>query len=194
MREVGADHGGLDAPAALTGALVAISVLAILAAVLGAIFSGFALDIYHSGPHGDQTRFGAALGALALLAAFFWGGWATGRAARYGMAANAVAVVVFTLVIGLALTLIGHAADTNAPLLSGQLPGWLTNFSTSSDALISALVGLALMLVGAIAGALRGVRYHRQLDRELLAEPEDMIDATQTAPEQPDRSHLRPAR
>jgi amino acid transporter len=183
--DVRVDHGGLDAPASLTGALVAIAVMAIIASVLGAIFSGFALDVYHSGPNGNQTVFGAILGALVLLIAFFWGGWTAGRSARYGAAANGLMVVVWTVAIGALLVLVGHLSSSDQPLLDGQIPSWLNDFSFKGDALISGLAGLAIMVIGALFGAARGVGYHRRLDRELLAEPEDMVEATPEVPDAP---------
>jgi hypothetical protein len=55
-----------------------------------------------------------------------------------------------------------------------MLPGWLTDFSTDQAVLLSALVGIVVMLVASVLGAAKGASWHRRVDRALLAEPEDL--------------------
>lgn len=169
--DVREDHGGIDAPASFVGALVAISMLGLLAALAGAFVDQVNLDAFS----GDEQAYaGVAVGALVVLLAFFAGGWTAARSARYSGVANSVMTVVWTLVIAAAFSALGWLLASDTPLLDGQLPNFLTGDDFDQDAALSAVAGLVVMLVGAVMGGIKGQSYHRKLDRELLAEPEDM--------------------
>lgn len=174
LSEARADHGGLSLSASFVGSLVAIAMIGLLSAVMGALASNYAYDIYAASDTTDGQLAGAIAGLAVLFVAFFVGGWTAGRSARYSGLANGAAVVAWTLLIALVFGVLGLLIGEDTGLLSGQLPSWLTEWTTSTQAVISALIGLTVMLVGSIMGAWRGTHYHAVIDREIAAGPEDL--------------------
>ncbi len=186
LRDVRNDNGGLDIPASLMGALVAISALGLLGVLATAIFTQV---IYDATSGSSQGWAGVALGALVVFLAFFFGGWTAARAARYSGFVNGIAVVVWVMLIAVSYSALGYALGKNSALLEHMLPNWLTtsDFTITKDAAISGIAGLVVMLLGSLLGSARGAAYHRRLDNQLLAEPEDMTSAPVAveAPAQP---------
>jgi hypothetical protein len=175
LDEVRHDHGGMDGPASLVGALVAIAAMGLFGALAVALFGSVIYDVVRGGD--SQDAWGAiAAGILVVLLSFFAGGWTAARSARYSGVANAVGVVIWTLLIAVGFSALGWAIGKDEPLLDLMLPNWLTtsDFKFTPEAMISAAAGIGVMLVGAILGGLKGAAYHRGIDRELTAEPEDM--------------------
>lgn len=162
--------GGLDVPASLTGMLVALALLLILSGVASAAIGTIA---YQAGVRGNQEELsiGALItaGAVVLLS-FLIGGWAAGRMARYSGAFNGAMVAVWFLLLMALLAAIGAIAGDaynlfdNLQVAKARLPNWFSGDTVETAAIISAIVFVLLMFLGAVLGGLWGERMHRRAD------------------------------
>jgi hypothetical protein len=162
--------GGIDIPASLIGMLVALGLLVILAGIAAGAISQFGYQTgIEEGRADEVTAGGAIAGIVVLLLSFLIGGWTAGRMARYDGVKNGVMVVVWTIiVIAILSALTAWAGDEYNVLARADLPRFDRD-ALAMSAIISGLVALAAMLVGAIVGGIWGAMYHRRADREILA-------------------------
>lgn len=160
--------GGLDLPAAFAGTMAALGMLAVLGAIAGAWSSAYG-DNLSSAEVVSATGVIAALAIIVLSAMF--GGWVTGRAARYNGSGNGLLTGVLLVLLGVGLSwLIGSQAEQSGNL---SMPDWITQDTTSNEALMTAgLAALVALLSAALGGSL-GSFWHRRVDRSLVTETEN---------------------
>ena len=177
---------------ALAGTLVAFGAVALVAVAAGAAGSALGLDL--DGVSTSEWRqagiAGAVIGAIVVFGAFFFGGYTAGRMGRRAGARHGVLVFLLSaLLIGLVALL--------AWAMSGQLnvardlrdSGVPTDQDTWGDIGIGAAIAAgAAMLLGSIAGGIRGDRWHGRLataviehrDAAVIDAPPEPIDRTET--------------
>jgi hypothetical protein len=166
------EFGGLDWPAAFFGWLVAIGLATMLVALLAA--AGTALGITATATPGTVPAVADSIGvagglllALALLVAYFAGGYVAGRMARFdglrqGLAVWGIALAI-TLVLAAAGALLGAEYNVFGQL---DLPRVPVDEGTVTTGGIVALGAVALVTVVAAAlGGRAGERYHRRIDQ-----------------------------
>jgi MFS family permease len=165
--------GGIDIPASLVGMLTALSTTLILAGLIGAALG--AVD-YQSGLEGDAEDIAlwSMIGGVAVLfVAYFIGGWAAGRMARYDGARNGFATGVWTLVFGAILAGLGAWIGSDYDVFRNvELPQWFSTDAFTTRAIITGIAAIAAMFLGGIIGGLWGERYHRRADRAIVSTTE----------------------
>jgi hypothetical protein len=167
-----AEFGGLDWPAAFFGWLVAIGIATLLVAVLGA--AGAALGITEMGSTSDVAAkadtIGVAGGVLllvALLIAYYAGGYVAGRMARFDGLRQGVAVWFIALAVTVLLALAGLVLGSEYNVFEQlDLPRIPVDEGTVTTGGIIALAAVAVgTLLAAVLGGRSGERYHRRIDR-----------------------------
>jgi hypothetical protein len=151
----------------LAGTLVAFGAVALAAAAAGA--GGSALGLDADGISTDEWRqagvAGAAVGALIVFGAFFFGGYTAGRMSRRAGARHGGLVFLLSAVLIGVVALIGWAmsGDLNVArdLRDSGVP---TDEDTWGDiGAGAAIAAAAAMLLGSILGGIRGDRWHGRL-------------------------------
>jgi len=108
---------------------------------------------------------GFVAGLLTLALAFLFGGWVAGRMARYDGGRNGLLVVVWFVVLAALLGAIGAWAGSDYDVFEGvHLPQWFSSNARTAGGLVTAAVGLLIMLIAAFVGGKVGERYHRRAD------------------------------
>jgi hypothetical protein len=162
-----AGHGTTSFVSVLAGTLVAFGAVALVAAIAGAIGSqlGLTTDGISTSEYRDAGMVGAAVTAVVLLVAFFFGGYVAGRMSRragflHGVLVFVLAALVVAAVAGLAAWL-GDPDSVRSTLSDSGVP---TDANTWSDIGIGAgIAALVAMLVGSILGGIRGDRWHGRI-------------------------------
>jgi hypothetical protein len=160
--------GGVDVPATLVGALVAMALTTILGAVGGAIL-GTTLFGGDTTIQSTDVLPAAVVGGLVLALAYFVGGWAAGRVARYNGTRNGVMAAVWTILFVLALaaaaTYFGDRYDVLAQI---GIPNWLTSDDVMTGGIVGGIAAVVLMVLFAAFGGRRGEAYHDRADSVLI--------------------------
>jgi len=162
--------GGIDLPASLVGMLTALAMLTLLGGLIGAAIGAIG---YQTGLDDSATGLsiaGLARGIAALLVAYYVGGWAAARIARYDGVRNGVMTGVWTLVVGAVLAVLGATLGAKYNVLANvDLPSWFSRDALTIGAIASGFAAIAAMLLGGAAGGAAGARYHRRADAAVLA-------------------------
>jgi hypothetical protein len=154
----------------VAGTFVAFGAVALIAAAAGALGSTLGIDT--DGISTDEWRqagiAGAAVAALVLFASFFFGGYTAGRMSRRAGARHGVLVFLLSVVlmagIGVAAWGASDTPTTDDVTESIDDTGVPTDSDTWSDIGIGAgIAAIAAMLIGSIAGGIRGDRWHGRL-------------------------------
>lgn len=165
------EFGGFHFGAAFFGWLNATAVSVLLISLLTAAGSAVALtatnstkDLVHS-----AATVGVAGGILlfvAMLVAYYAGGYVAGRMARFDGGIQGFGVWIIGLIITAILGAAGAAFGANYNLLQQvhlpSIPVSAGSFTTGG--IITALAILLGTLLAAIAGGKMGTRYHRKID------------------------------
>jgi amino acid transporter len=165
--------GGLNIGAAFFGWLVAIAIAILLTSIVGAVVAaiGSTTNITQSDAQRSAGTIGVAAGVVLLVVltvAYFTGGYVAGRMSRYDGARQGVGVWVIGLLVTLVALALGAMFGSQYNILDRvDLP----RIPVSTDQLgwggiITALLVLALTLLGAALGGIVGHRYHNRVDRE----------------------------
>jgi hypothetical protein len=161
--------GGVDFPASLVGMLTALALLTLLGGLVGAAVGAIG---YQSGLDGNEQELslgGLAGGVVALFIAYFVGGWAAARIARYDGVRNGVMTGVWTLLLAAILATLGATLGSEYDVLSRvDLPNWFSRDALTAGAIVSGVVAVIAMLGGGALGGSRGDRYHRRADAAIL--------------------------
>jgi hypothetical protein len=179
IREARERYGGLDIPAVLSGMLVGLAMLVILAGLASAAIGELA---FQTGIEGNQTELsvGALITAGAVLfLSFLTGGWAAGRMARYNGALNGFMVALtFVILLGVLAALGAIAGDAynlfdNLQVAKARLPDWFSADTVTTAAIVSAIAFAVVTFLGAILGGLWGARFHRRVDEVIASRTAD---------------------
>lgn len=161
--------GGLDLPASLVGLLVAISLELMLAAGIAAIV-GTNFDLANIS---EDVAVGTLVAAVAVMfVAYFVGGWAAGRVARYDGVLNGAMVALFGILLAALFAGLGAWAGDEYDLFAQVgAPSWVFDAldGLGTEALIAGGAALAAMLIGGTLGGKLGENYHRDADETLAA-------------------------
>jgi len=179
IREARERFGGLDIPSILSGMLVGVAMLVILAGLASAAFGEIA---FQTGVAGNQSEL--SLGALitagvVLFLSFLTGGWAAARMARYSGALNgSMVAITFLIFLGVLAALGAIAGDAynlfdNLRVAKANLPNWFSADTVTTGAIVSAAAFVAVTFVGAILGGLWGGRFHRRADAVIASRVAD---------------------
>lgn len=173
-----ARHAGFDWLASFLGFTVAMFFLIVLLGVVGAIAGtvGFQLQAAAPGTGGgpisepvQRIGVGVLLASwLAALIAYFVGGYAAGRVARYDGVRNGVGVVLWTVLAALVLGILGAIFGSRFNV-TDQLHLTVSPSSLTLPGAVSLVVTLLIMLCGSALGGLLGSLYHRRVDRDAAA-------------------------
>lgn len=173
-----ARHAGFDWLAAFLGFTVATFFLIVLLGVVGALAGtvGFQLQAAAPGTGGgpisdpaQRIGVGVLLASwLAALIAYFVGGYAAGRVARYDGVRNGAGVVLWTVVVALVLGVLGAIFGSRFDV-TDQLHLGVSPSSLTLPGVVSLVVTLLIMLGGSALGGLLGGLYHRRVDRDAAA-------------------------
>jgi amino acid transporter len=159
------EFGGINWGSAFFGWLVTVGMAAILIGLLSAAGAAFGLSDVD-----DTERIGVAGGILLVLvlaAAYYCGGYVSGRMSRFDGARQGIAVWVLglavTLVLALAGTLFGAEYNVFEQLNLPRVP--VDEGSLTAGAAV-ALVGVVVVTLGAaMGGGMIGERFHHRVDR-----------------------------
>ena len=167
-------YGGVDWLASFLGFVFAVVVGVILSAVAGVVLGplGFSPDL--SGALGAAVITGLVLLGVLIFLTYFFGGYVSGRLARFDGGRNGAMLLIWTALTALLFLLA-------AGIFSGFLPGGLAEAiggfmdgvsSALGDLLQSGVVGISvavgallLALLGGFLGGRLGSRYHTEIDR-----------------------------
>jgi len=153
--------GGFDLPAALAGMLAALGLTVLLAGIAAAAGT---VSYSNGADTLDLASSGLVTGMAVLLVAFLVGGWVAGRMARYDGVLNGLTCAALFLLLMAGLSAVGDWADSSYDFFADvRLPQWFTNADTS-EAAVSAAVGVGIVLLAAALGGAWGGRYHRKAD------------------------------
>lgn len=164
--------GGFSWWADFLGFAVAIFFVEVLFGIVGAIIGtvgyqmGTAVPKIGSAVGGATQNLGIAglIGALiATFLAYLIGGYAAGRMARFDGLLNGLGVVIWTIVAAIILGILGGLLGNRFNVAS-QLNLHINTATLTTAGVISILVTLAVMTIGAILGGMLGAAYHRRID------------------------------
>ena len=156
------EFGGFKLGAALLGWLIAFVLTVVLTAIAGAIAGliGAGTGPPAAGSVGIAAIVSAVVGLVILALAYFLGGYAAGRLARFNGPKQGLGVwligVAFPVILAVAVAL---GAQLN-PLGQFNLP----TIPLDPGDLIAYVVILVATMLGAMAGGKAGTRYHRKVD------------------------------
>lgn len=167
--------GGLHFGAAFFGWIVATGIGVLLVALLAATGAAIALSTLNvpniqGALNGDTAQaiglVGGILFLLALLIAYYAGGYVAGRMSRFDGARQGLGVWVIGLTATLVLGILGAALGSQYNLLQSlNLPALPENPSSlTAGGLITSLLAAALTLLAAIMGGRAGEHYHQKVD------------------------------
>src|SRR5829696_1667259 len=119
-----------------------------------------------------RRRFGGVdfpASLVALFLAYFVGGWAAARIARYDGVRNGLMTGVWTLLLAAILAVLGATLGSEYDVLSKvDLPNWFSRDALTAGAIVSGVVAVIAMFGGGALGGSRGDRYHRRADAAIL--------------------------
>lgn len=164
-------YGGVDWLASFVGFTFTAVIGSVMALVSGLVLLGplGLASALGEGSLGPELLTGLAVVAVVLFVAYFFGGYVSGRMARFDGGRNGVMVVVWTFLVAALLVLAGG-------IFGGLLPGTLFQTLQDSALLAGDLTGLGSIGLGIAAGALLfallggfaggrlGTRYHEDID------------------------------
>jgi hypothetical protein len=158
---------GLDLPATLAGALTAVGVLIVLGGLLAAAGS-FGYQATGASTADDTVAAGGLVaGFVTLVVAFLAGGWVAGRMARYDGGLNGLVAGLWFLLATAGFAALGGWAGTRYDVFDDvELPAWFSSDATVPG-IVSAAVGIAIVLLAAWAGGRLGQRFHGRADNAL---------------------------
>ncbi|HSJ36123.1 MAG TPA: hypothetical protein VLB85_13815 [Acidimicrobiia bacterium] len=177
MESIRDRFGGADLVAGLLGMFTALGVLVFLGSLIMAGNAGLDYQLNQVDLDGNLQEIevvGAIVGILVVLAAFFVGGWAAGRMARYDGAINGMGTALwFLLVVAVFGALgiwLGQEYNAFAAL---DLPNWFGQIGADDvtlKAIAGALAGIVAALLGGYMGGMFGERFHQRADAALVEE------------------------
>jgi hypothetical protein len=167
-----AEYGGFNWGAAFFGWMVAVGMAALLVGLLAG--AGAAVGLTETTTSADVTQnaeevtLGGGIALLvALLIAYFSGGYVAGRMSRFDGARQGIGVWIFGLLATVALAVLAVAAGSEYNVLERlDLPRIPIDEGTlTTGGIIALLACVGGTLLAAAVGGKAGERYHRRVDR-----------------------------
>jgi hypothetical protein len=165
------EFGGINWGSAFFGWLVAVGMAAILLGLLSAAGAAFGLgDVSEADAESNAETIGivgAILLILVLGAAYYCGGYVSGRMSRFdggrqGLAVWALGLAV-TIVLAVAGALFGAEYNVLEQLNLPRIP--VEEGSLTAGAAIALALVVLITLLAAMGGGKAGERFHRKVDR-----------------------------
>lgn len=166
-----AEFGGISWLSTLIGWLAAAGLTAILAGILAAAGAALALNEIASdvsGADAETIGLAGAIGLLVVLAvAYFLGGYAAGRMARFDGARQGVGVWLWGLLAAAVVAALAAIGGSEYNVLDAlNLPRVNVDSGTlTTGGAIALAASIAVTLGAAVLGGKVGERFHRKVDR-----------------------------
>jgi hypothetical protein len=165
------EFGGINWGSAFFGWLVAVGMAAILLGLLSAAGAAFGLgDVSDAEAESNAETIGIVGGILLILvlgAAYYCGGYVSGRMSRFDGGRQGLAVWVLGLVVTIALAVAGalFGAEYNVleQLNLPRIP--VEEGSLTAGAAIALVAVVLVSLLAAMGGGKTGERFHHKVDR-----------------------------
>lgn len=167
-------YGGFSLGASFIGFCVAtfftLVFLAIVGAIVGTVGYQMGAPVPSTGHAVSGTTQNLGLGAvagslIALFLAYVIGGYTAGRMARFSGRENGLGVVLWTVIVAVILGIAGAALGSRFNLAS-QLHLNISASTLTTAGVVSLVIALIVMILGAWLGGLLGERYHRRIDND----------------------------
>lgn len=167
-------YGGMYWGSDFLGFAVAIFFTIVFLAIVGAIIGAVGFQLHAPVPKigghiSGQTQnlgIGALVGSLvAVFLAYFLGGYAAGRMARFSGLANGFGVWLWTIIVAIILSIAGAIIGNRFNLVS-QIHLNINRTTLTTAGVISIIVTLAVMLIGALIGGMSGRHFHKQIESD----------------------------
>ena len=171
-------YGGVDWLASFLGFLLALMGGAFLATISGLVIVplGFAVD-FSAATLGPAAITALVLVGVLLFLTYFFGGYVSGRLARFDGGLNGVMLVLWTALLAVLLVLAGGVFSGFLPtpvverlqgLFQNNLSPGFDNLVSQGTVGIGILIALVLaILLGSFLGGRLGARYHADIDYTL---------------------------
>ncbi len=165
------EFGGINWGSAFFGWLVAVGMAAILLGLLSAAGAAFGLsEVSDAEAESNANTLGIVGGILLILvlaAAYYCGGYVSGRMSRFdggrqGLAVWAIGLAV-TIVLAVAGALFGAEYNVLEQLSLPRIP--VEEGSLTAGAAIALALVVVATLLAAMGGGKAGERFHRKVDR-----------------------------
>lgn len=165
------EFGGINWGSAFFGWLVAVGMAAILLGLLSAAGAAFGLgDVSDAEAESNAETIGIVGGILLILvlgAAYYCGGYVSGRMSRFDGGRQGLAVWVLGLVVTIALAvaaaLFGAEYNVLEQLNLPRIP--VEEGSLTAGAAIALAAVVLVSLIAAMGGGKAGERFHHRVDR-----------------------------
>jgi hypothetical protein len=165
------EFGGISWLSTLVGWLASAGLTAILAGILSGAGAVLALNKVGDSVSGSEAKTIGLAGAIALLVvlalAYFFGGYAAGRMARFDGFRQGVGVWLWGLIAAVVIALVAAIGGSKYNVLDAlNLPRLNVDAGTmTKGGAVTLVASLLITLVAAIAGGKAGERFHRKVDR-----------------------------
>jgi hypothetical protein len=175
LREI---YGGIDWLASFLGFVFALVAAVVLSGIAGLVLIplGFSPD-FSTDTLGPAAITALVVIGVVILLTYFFGGYVSGRLARFDGGLNGVMLVLWTLLIGLLVVLAGGILSSFLPVsfaeqlrnvVQGGLLPTFNNLVGMGVLGIGILAGaFVLAILGSFLGGRTGSRYHTDIDYTL---------------------------
>ncbi|MGB3633536.1 MAG: tetraspanin family protein [Rubrobacteraceae bacterium] len=171
-------YGGTDWLASFVGFIFALVAGAVLALIPASILFGLGISFDLSGDTlGTTAITGLIIVGIVLFLMYFFGGYVSGRLARFDGGLNGAMLIIWTVIAGILFLLAGGIFSSFLPtavaenmqgFVQGSVLPTFNNLVTQGAIGIGILVAAVLIaLLGAFLGGRTGGRYHRDIDYTL---------------------------
>ena len=168
-------YGGVDWLASFLGFVFAVVIASVFSTVAGLVLVplGFPPEI-SGGQLGASVLTGLAVLGVLIFLTYFFGGYVSGRLARFDGGRNGAMVLAWTFIVALILALValvfaGFLPDVAATSIRNLAQGTASAVGTLAGAgvagIVVAVAALLLALLGGFFGGRLGSRYHAEIDR-----------------------------
>jgi hypothetical protein len=168
-------YGGVDWLASFLGFVFTVVLASVFSAIAGLVLVPFGLTPELSdGQLGASVLTGLAVLGVLIFLTYFFGGYVSGRLARFDGGRNGAMVLVWTFIVALILALVAVVFSGFLPVGAAEAIGKLergtvstaTNLAGAGVAgIVAAVAALLLALLGGFFGGRLGSRYHTEIDR-----------------------------
>ena len=159
----------LDVPATLAGFAAALGSLLLLGGIISAIVGAIGYQMGLGGNRDELSLAGLVGGLISLFIAFFIGAWVAARIARHHGTRHGLITVLWIVVVAAVFAALGAWFGAEYDVLSKiNAPQFFTSDALTTGAIISGIVALAAMLLGAYLGGRMGESSSRAGEAQLV--------------------------